>query len=79
MTHLDAGQPRSLMLAEDVEHPDLWRVTWFDSAGLVYITVFASPSAGDRARDYHDAIRGGRLPTHVTDGQQRNAGHSGSS
>ena len=24
MTHLDAGQPRSLMLAEDVEHPDLW-------------------------------------------------------
>jgi hypothetical protein len=79
MTHLDAGQPRSLMLAEDVEHPDLWRVEWFDSAGLVYITVFAGPSAGERARDYHDAIRDGRLPTHVTDGQQRNAGQSGSS
>lgn len=79
MTHLDAGQPRSLMLAEDVEHPDLWRVEWFDSAGLVYITVFAGPSAGERARNYHDAIRDGRLPTHVTDGQQRNAGQSGSS
>jgi hypothetical protein len=51
----------------------------FDSAGLVYITVFAGPSAGERARDYHDAIRDGRLPTHVTDSQQRYAGQSGSS
>jgi hypothetical protein len=55
MTQLDAGQPRSLILAEDVEH----------SAGAVYITVFAGPSAGERARDYHDAIRDGRLRTHL--------------
>ena len=52
MTQLDAGQPRSLILAEDVEHPGLWRIEWFDSAGAVYITVFAGPSAGERARDY---------------------------
>jgi hypothetical protein len=49
------------MLAEDLEHPDLWRVEWFDSDGRAYITVFAGPSAGGRARDYHDAIRDGRL------------------
>jgi hypothetical protein len=65
MTQLDAGQPRSLILAEDVEHPGLWRIEWFDSAGAVYITVFAGPSAGERARDYHDAIRDGRLRTHI--------------
>ena len=65
MTQLDAGQPRGLILAEDVEHPGLWRIEWFDSAGAVYITVFAGPSAGERARDYHDAIRDGRLRTHL--------------
>jgi hypothetical protein len=65
MTQLDAGQPRGLILAEDVEHPGLWRIEWFDSAGAVYITVFAVPSAGERARDYHDAIRDGRLRTHL--------------
>ena len=65
MKHPDAGQPRSLILAEDVEHPGLWRIEWFDSAGAVYITVFAGPSAGERARDYHDAIRDGRLRTHL--------------
>jgi hypothetical protein len=65
MKHPDAGRPRSLILAEDVEHPGLWRIEWFDSAGAVYITVFAGPSAGERARDYHDAIRDGRLRTHL--------------
>jgi hypothetical protein len=68
MTHPDATEPRSLMLAEDLEHPDLWRVEWFDSDGRAYITVFAQPSAGERARDYHEAIRDGRLLSHVADG-----------
>jgi hypothetical protein len=74
MTHLDATEPRNLMLAEDVEHPDLWRVEWFDSDGRAYITVFAGPSAGERARGYHDAIRDGRLRTHVTDTQRGGSG-----
>jgi hypothetical protein len=65
MTHLHATEPRSLMLAEDVEHPDLWRAEWFDNDGRAYITVFAGPSAGERARDYHDAIKDGRLLTHL--------------
>jgi hypothetical protein len=68
MTHLDAGQFRSLILAEDVEHPGLWRIEWFDSAGAAYITVFAGPAAAERARDYHDAIKDGRLLSHVAEG-----------
>jgi hypothetical protein len=68
MSHLDAEQPRSLILAEDVEHPGLWRIEWFDSAGAAYITVFAGPAAGERARDYHDAIKDGRLLSHVAEG-----------
>jgi hypothetical protein len=36
------------MLAEDLEHPDLWRIEWFDSDGRAYITVFAGPSARER-------------------------------
>lgn len=68
MTHLDPTQPRNLMLAEDMEHPDLWRVEWFDNGGRAYITVFAGPSAGERARDYHDAIKDRRLLSHVANG-----------
>jgi len=74
MKHPDAGRPRSLILAEDVEHPGLWRIEWFDSAGAAYITVFAGPAAGERARDYHDAIKNGRLGTHVTDTQRGSSG-----
>ena len=68
MAQPDPPQPRNLMLAEDVEHPDLWRVEWFDNDGRAYITVFAGPSAGERARDYHDAIKDRRLLSHVADG-----------
>jgi len=30
MVLLNDQLPRNLMLAEDAEHPDLWRVEWFD-------------------------------------------------
>jgi hypothetical protein len=56
---MDAGQPRNLMLAEDVAQPDLWRVEWFDRDGRAYITVFAGPSAGERAATTTMALRTG--------------------
>jgi hypothetical protein len=34
------------------------------------ITIFAGEHAEARARDYHDAIRDGRLDSHVTDAQR---------
>ena len=79
MTHLDAGQPQC----------SFWRTwsiqTYGGLSGSIALALFTSrysparQPAGERARDYHDAIRDGRLSIHVTDGQQRNAGQSGSS
>jgi hypothetical protein len=65
MVFLNDQLPRNLMLAKDAEHPDLWRIEWFDSHGRAYITVFAGPSASERERDYRDAIKDGRLTSHV--------------
>jgi hypothetical protein len=71
MTNLDGKQPRHLVLAEDVENPGIWRVEWVDSDGASYITVFAGREAESRAKDYHDAIRDGRLTTHIPDAWRR--------
>ena len=55
-------RPRGLVVAQDLDNPGcLWRVDWFDSDGAGYITIFAGQEAESRARDYHDAIRDGRL------------------
>jgi len=48
----------------------LWRVEWFDSDGAGYITIFAGQEAESRARDYHDAIRDGRLDSRIADAQR---------
>jgi hypothetical protein len=64
-------RPRNLVVAADLDNPGyLWRVEWFDSDGAGYITIFAGEEAEARARDYHDAIRDGRLDSHVVDAER---------
>jgi hypothetical protein len=55
-------RPRNLVVARDLDNPGyLWRVEWFDSDGAGYITIFAGQEAEARAKDYHNAIKDGRL------------------
>jgi hypothetical protein len=64
-------EPRDLVVVPDVDNPGyLWRVEWFDSDGAGYITIFAGQEAESRARDYHDAIRDGRLDSRIADAQR---------
>jgi hypothetical protein len=64
-------RPRDLVVAPDLDNPGyLWRVEWFDSDGAGYITIFAGQEAEARARDYHDAIRDGRLDPRIADAQR---------
>ena len=64
-------RPRGLVVAQDLDNPGcLWRVDWFDSDGAGYITIFAGQEAESRARDYHDAIKGGRLDSRIADAQR---------
>jgi hypothetical protein len=64
-------RPRNLVVAPDLDNPGyLWRVEWFDSDGAGYITIFAGQEAESRARDYHDAIKDGRLDSRIADAQR---------
>jgi hypothetical protein len=64
-------EPRDLVVFQDQDNPGyLWRVEWFDSDGAGYITVFAGEEAEARAKDYHDAIRDGRLDSRIADAQR---------
>ncbi len=64
-------EPRDLVVVPDVDNPDyLWRVEWFDSDGAGYITIFAGQEAEARAKDYHDAIKDGRLDPRIADAQR---------
>jgi hypothetical protein len=47
-------------------HPDCeggshWFADWFDSDGGYYVTTFDGPMAEQRAREYFDALKSGRL------------------
>jgi hypothetical protein len=47
-------------------HPDCeggnhWIVEWLDSDGGCYVTTFDGPLPEQRARDYFDALKAGRL------------------
>ena len=55
--------PLDLALANDLETPDDWRVEYFGSDGTCYVAIFVGQEAEARARDYHDAVRDGRLGT----------------
>ena len=55
---------------EDRATPGEWRVEWFDSDGAGYITIFAGQEAEARAKDYHNAIKDGRLDSRIADAQR---------
>jgi hypothetical protein len=40
-----------------------WRVEYFDDDDCPYVTIFAGPSAEQRAGDYYQAIKAGGLKT----------------
>jgi hypothetical protein len=64
-------RPRNLVVAPDLDNPGyLWRVEWFDSDGAGYITIFAGQEAEARAKDYHNAIKDGRLDSRIADAQR---------
>jgi hypothetical protein len=59
--------PQDLALAEDLEIPGEWLVEYFDDDGADYVTIFTGHEAEARARDYRDALKEGRLGTHIAD------------
>jgi hypothetical protein len=68
---MTAQRPRDLVVTQDFDNPGyLWRVEWFDSDGAGYITIFAGQEAEARAKDYHAAIRDGRLDPRIADAQR---------
>jgi hypothetical protein len=52
---------REVSVHPDCEGGDFWQVEWGDSDGGCYVTVFNGPMAEQRARDYFDALKSGRL------------------
>jgi hypothetical protein len=60
-----AGEERRFVREVSV-HPDCeggphWLVEWCDSDGGCYLTTFDGPVAEQRARDYFEALKSGRL------------------
>jgi hypothetical protein len=52
---------REVFVHPDCEGGDFWQVDWGDSDGGCYTTTFDGPMAEQRARDYFDALKSGRL------------------
>ena len=52
---------REVFVHPDCEGGDFWQVDWGDSDGGCYTTTFDGPMAEQRARDYFDALKAGRL------------------
>jgi hypothetical protein len=52
---------RQVTVIADRDGTAEWRVEYFDDDGGCYVTVFAGPKAEQRARDYFDALKFGRL------------------
>jgi hypothetical protein len=52
---------RQVTVIEDSDGNGDWRVEYFDDGGGCYVTVFAGPKAEQRARDYFQALKFGRL------------------
>jgi hypothetical protein len=52
---------REVFVHPDCEGGSHWFVEWGDSDGGCYVTTFDEPMAEQRARDYFDALKSGRL------------------
>jgi hypothetical protein len=52
---------REVSMHPDCEGGDFWQVEWGDTEGGCYVTTFDGPMAVQRARDYFDALKSGRL------------------
>jgi len=69
-----------IMVLEDRHGRAECRVEYFDDDGACYVTIFASPAAGQRARDCHAALVTGVLrrviqPTKATDHELQKYGN----
>ena len=56
---------REVFVHPDCEGGSHWMVDWGDRDGGCYVTTFDGPMAEQRAREYFDALKAGRL-TNVT-------------
>jgi hypothetical protein len=52
---------REVFVHPDCEGGSHWLVEWGDSDGGCYVTTFDGPMAEQRARNYFDALKSGRL------------------
>jgi hypothetical protein len=52
---------REVSVHPDCEGGNHWLVEWGDNDGGCYVTVFEGRMAEQRARDYFDALKSGRL------------------
>ena len=52
-----------VILKQDLEGNQEWRVEYQDDDGTCYATIFAGPVAERRARDYFNALKGGVIKT----------------
>jgi hypothetical protein len=52
---------REVFVHPDCEGGDFWQVDWGDRDGGCYVTTFDGPLAEQRARDYFEALKAGRL------------------
>jgi hypothetical protein len=52
---------REVSVHPDCEGGPHWPVEWGDRDGGCYVTTFDGPMAEQRARDYFDALKSGRL------------------
>jgi hypothetical protein len=52
---------REVSVHPDCEGGSHWFVEWGDSDGGCYVPTFDGPMAEQRAREYFDALKGGRL------------------
>jgi hypothetical protein len=59
----NSGDPweREVSVHPDCEGGSHWLVEWGDSDGGCYVTTFDGPMAEQRAHDYFDALKSGRL------------------
>jgi hypothetical protein len=53
--------PDEITVVEDHRNEGEWRVEYFDDDGDCYAAIFTGPEAKQRAQDYADALKAGRV------------------